>query len=129
MLLRFSLLALLLPPLSAHHSFAAEFDTSKPVVLHGRVTRVSWMNPHVYLWMDVADGSGKVTNWELESAAPNYLRNLGWNKDSLKAGDTITVRAFVAKDQPDLAKTDTVTFPDGTRITTGHADDSSAGHR
>ena len=114
---------------SAHHSIAAEYDNAKMVVLNGKITKVGWMNPHVYFWMDVADASGKVTNWELESAAPNYLMRLGWTKGLLKPGDVVTVRAYVAKDQANLAKTDTVMFPDGTRITTGHADDLSAGHR
>jgi len=83
------------------------------------------MNPHVHLWVDVADATGKMTNWELESAAPNYLRLLGWTKQSLKTGDTVTIRAFMAKDQPNLAKTDAVTLPDGRRVTTGHADDAA----
>jgi hypothetical protein len=125
---RLSLTALLLCPpalLLAHHSAAAEFDTSRPVVLSGKVTKVAWMNPHVHLWVDVANAAGKVTNWELESAAPNYLQRLGWTKQSLKAGDTVTIRAFVAKDQPNVAKTDTVTLPDGRRVTTGHADDGA----
>jgi hypothetical protein len=84
------------------------------------------MNPHVHIWVDVADGGGKVTNWELESAAPNYLQRLGWTKQSLKAGDTVTIRAYVAKDQPNVAKTDVITLPDGRRVTTGHADDGAA---
>ena len=111
--------------LLAHHSFAAEFDGSRPVLLHGKVTRVDWMNPHVYIWVDVADAAGSVTNWAIESAAPIYLERLGWIKHSLKAGDTVTIRAYVAKDQPNLAKTDTVTLPDGRRITTGRADDGA----
>jgi hypothetical protein len=126
MLPRLTLAALLLlpaAPLPAHHSAAAEFDTSKPVVLHGTVTKVAWMNPHVHIWVDVTDASGKTTNWDLESVAPNYLQRLGWTKQSLKAGDTVTIRAYRAKDQPNLAKTDTITLPDGRRITTGHADD------
>ena len=128
MLQRLSLAALLLIPaaqLPAHHSFAAEFDTSKPVVLHGKVTEVAWMNPHVHIWVDVSDARGNVTNWEVESAAPNYLQRLGWTKQSLKAGDTVTIRAFMAKDEPNLAKTDAVTLPDGRRVTTGHADDGA----
>lgn len=130
MLRRFLLPAILSAAAAlAHHSIAAEYDTSKPVVLHGTITKVGWMNPHVYFWMDVADASGKITNWELESAAPNYLMRLGWNKQLLKPGDVVTVRAYAAKDQANMAKTDTVTFPDGSRITTGHADDLSAGHR
>ena len=123
-----TLTALLLFPaarLPAHHSFAAEFDASKPVVLHGKVTKVAWMNPHVYIWVDVADAGGRVTNWAVESAAPNYLQRLGWTKQSLKTGDTVTIRAYMAKDQPNLAKTDAVTLPDGRRVTTGRADDDA----
>ena len=123
-----TLTALLLFPaarLPAHHSFAAEFDASKPVVLHGNVTKVAWMNPHVFIWVEVADAGGKVTNWAVESAAPNYLQRLGWTKQSLKAGDTVTIRAYMAKDQPNLSKTDAVTLPDGRRVTTGRADDDA----
>ena len=126
MVRRLTLAALLLfPPalLLAHHSFAAEFDGSRPVVLHGKVTKVDWMNPHVYIWVDVADAGGNVTNWAVESAAPIYLERLGWIKQSLKVGDTVTIRAYIAKDQPNLAKTDAVTLPDGRRVTTGRADD------
>lgn len=115
-------------PLPAHHSLAAEFDTSKPVVLHGKVTRVDWMNPHVYFYVDVADAKGAVTNWRVESAAPNYLRRLGWNKLSLKPGDTVTIRAFQAKDQANMAKTDSVTLPDGRVVTTGRASDNAAAY-
>jgi hypothetical protein len=123
---RVFLAALLLFPadvLRAHHSAAAEFDTSKPVVLRGKVTKVDWMNPHVHIFVDVADAGGKVTNWDVESVAPNYLRLLGWTKQTLKAGDMVTIRAYGAKDQPNLAKTDVVTLPNGRRVTTGHPDD------
>jgi Family of unknown function (DUF6152) len=106
-----------------HHSIAAEFDTSRVVVLKGKVTRVEWMNPHVHFWVDAVDVGGKVTNWELESVAPNYLRRLGWTKGSLKVGDLVTVRAFAAKDDPHLAKTDSVTLPGGRVVTTGRVDD------
>jgi Family of unknown function (DUF6152) len=126
MISRLSLAALLFLPaasLSAHHSAAAEFDSSKPVTLHGKVTKIAWMNPHVHFWVDVVDAKGNVTNWELESVAPNYLQRLGWTKESLKDGDTVTIQAFKAKDQPNLAKTDAVTLPDGRRVTTGRAVD------
>ena len=124
---RLILAALLFPAtlLLAHHSFAAEFDGSKPVVLHGKVTKVAWMNPHVYIWVDVADAGGNVMNWAVESAAPIYLERLGWIKQSLKAGDTVTIRAFIAKDQPNLAKTDAVTLPNGRLVITGRADDGA----
>jgi hypothetical protein len=94
---RLSLFALLLFPvalLHAHHSAAAEFDTSKPVTLRGKVTKVDWMNPHVFIWVDVPDASGAVTNWQVETVAPNYLRRLGWTKQSLKTGDIVTIQAF-----------------------------------
>ena len=118
-------LLLLLPmaTLVAHHSLAAEFDSSKPVVLHGKITKVDWMNPHVYIWIDAVDTGGRVTNWKVESVAPNYLQRLGWAKESVKPGDTITIRAYVAKDELKLAKMDTVTLPDGRRLTMGRADD------
>jgi hypothetical protein len=130
MIPRLTLAALLLFPavrLHAHHSAAAEFDSAKPVVLHGKVTKVDWMNPHVHIWVDVADARGKVTNWEVESVAPNYLQRLGWTKESLKAGDIVTIQAFKAKDQPNLAKTDAVTLPDGRLVTTGRAVDGVTG--
>jgi hypothetical protein len=73
--------------------------------------------------MDVADALGHITNWTIESVAPNYLRTLGWNKQSLKKGDTVTIRAFLAKDQPNLAKSDAVTLPGGRTVSTGHFDD------
>jgi hypothetical protein len=115
--------------LFAHHSAAAEFDTSKPVVLKGKVTRLDWANPHVHFWVDAVQANGVVTkvsiNWELECLAPNYLQRLGWYKNTLKVGDGVTVRAYQAKDQPHLAKTDAVTLPGGRTVTTGRVDDAS----
>lgn len=110
-------------PVLAHHSLAAEFNSSKPIVLRGKITKVSWMNPHVYVWIDAVDDSGKVTNWMVESAAPNYLQELGWVKSTVKEGDTLTIYGFVSKDQPRLAKMDAVTVPDGRRLTVGHPGD------
>src|SRR5579872_7307455 len=86
-------------PLLAHHSFAAEFDSSKPVTLVGRVNRVDWFNPHVFFFVDVTDARGKVTTWRIESAAPNGLMREGWRKESLKAGDPVTVEGYLAKDE------------------------------
>ena len=112
--------------LSAHHSAAAEFDISKPILLRGKVTKVDWMNPHVHFWVDAVEANGTVTNWELECVAPNYLQRLGWYKQTLKVGDIVSIRAFVAKDQPHLAKTDAITLPDGRTVTTGRVDDGAA---
>lgn len=85
-------------PCLAQHSLAADFDVSKPLLLHGVVTRVDWMNPHVRFFMDVSDESGKMTNWEFELGSPNTLMRSGWNRSSLKTGEEITVRGCRAKD-------------------------------
>jgi hypothetical protein len=84
-------------PLMAHHSFAAEYDSKKPVKLKGVVTKVDWMNPHVYFYMDVTDDSG-TANWGLEMGPPNGLQRSGWNKNTIKIGDEITVEGTLAKD-------------------------------
>ena len=86
-------------PLSAHHSFAAEFDGSKTVTLTGVVTKVEWMNPHTYFYVDVKDeASGKTENWALELGNPNALLRAGWTPNSVKIGDAVTVEGTRAKD-------------------------------
>src|SRR5712692_10941718 len=85
-------------PLLAHHSFAAEYDATKPIKLTGTVTKMEWMNPHARFYVDVKDESGKVTNWNFELGAIPVLLKQGWRKDSLKAGDQVTVEGFLAKD-------------------------------
>ena len=105
--------------LSAHHSFAAEFDRNSPVTLTGSVTRVDWGNPHIWVFMDVKDDTGKVSNWGVEGGAPNALFRNGWRKDSLKVGDTVTVEGFKSKDGLPRANADRVTLPDGRRVFAG----------
>ena len=85
-------------PLPAHHSFAAEFDQNKALTLQGVVTKVEWMNPHIFVYIDVKDDKGNVSNWSLEGFPPNTLYRQGWRKDTIKPGDTITVSAYSAKD-------------------------------
>jgi hypothetical protein len=111
--------------LSAHHSFAAEFDRNSPVTLTGSVTRVDWGNPHIWVFMDVKDDTGKVSNWGVEGGAPNALFRNGWRKDSLKVGDTVTVEGFKSKDGLPRANANRVTLPDGRRVFAG----SSSGDR
>src|SRR5215469_8092826 len=85
-------------PLAAHHSFAAEYDGAKPITLKGKVNRMEWVNPHSWVYVDVTDPAGKVTTWACETAPPNGLYRQGWRKDSLKAGDDVTIEGFLAKD-------------------------------
>jgi len=82
----------------AHHSFAAEFDANKALTLKGIVTKIEWMNPHTYFYLDVSDAGGKVVNWGMEMGSPNGLMRQGWTRNTLKVGDAVTVEGSQAKD-------------------------------
>ena len=83
----------------AHHSFSAEFDASKPFKMTGTVTKVEWMNPHTFFYNDVTDEkTKKVTNWAMEMGSPNGLMRQGWSRNTMKAGDAVTVEGSLAKD-------------------------------
>jgi hypothetical protein len=85
-------------PLLAHHSFAAEYDAKKPIELKGVITKVDWMNPHVYFYIDVKDESGKIDNWAFEMGPPRLLERGGWKKTTMKEGDEVIVNGTLAKD-------------------------------
>jgi Family of unknown function (DUF6152) len=85
-------------PAVAHHSFAAVFDDKKPIKLTGTVTKLEWQNPHTWFYMDVKDDTGKNTNWGMEMGSPNLLIRSGWNRNSMKIGDQVTIEGFRARD-------------------------------
>jgi len=85
-------------PLLAHHSFAAEYDAKKPFEMKGVITKVDWMNPHVYFYIDVRDESGKTVNWAFEMGPPRLLERGGWKKNTMKEGDEVIVAGTLAKD-------------------------------
>jgi hypothetical protein len=103
----------------AHHSFAAEFDAKKPVKLTGKVTKMRWVNPHAWLYIDVTDQKGKVTNWALEFGLPGSLYRRGWRPKDLPVGATVTVSGYLAKDGSPTANAQTVTLADGRRLFAG----------
>jgi DNA/RNA endonuclease YhcR with UshA esterase domain len=114
-------------PVFAHHSFAAEYDATKPVDVKGVVTKVEWTNPHARFYVDVKDEKGTVTNWNFELASPNVLSRNGWTRHSLKEGDTISVQGSKAKDGANLANARTVTLADGRKVFAGSATDNNEG--
>ena len=109
-------------PMLAHHSFEAEYDRNRPIVLKGKVTKVEWNNPHVYYYVDVTDEKGVVANWAVEIGAPNGLYRNGWRKDSLKIGDQVTVDAFRAKNGTNHVNGRSVVLADGKKIFSGQND-------
>jgi len=112
-------------PVLAHHSFAAQYDRSKPNTIAGPVTKIEWINPHARFFMDVKDESGKIVSWEVELGPPAGLMRRGWSRNTLKVGESVTVNGFVAKDGSNLTNAQTVTLSDGRKVFAGSSADGT----
>lgn len=110
-------------PMLAHHSFAAEFDDAQKVMLKGSVVKIEWQNPHIWLYLDVKDESGKDVRWQCEGGPPNTLTRNGWTKDALQPGDTVTIDGRRAKDGTNTCNARSVVLPNGHMVFAGSAED------
>jgi len=105
---------------SAHHSFAAVFDSDQPITMTGKVTSVEWMNPHFHFSLDVPAADGAVTRWRFEGYPPNMLVRQGWRRDvTLMPGAIVTVTGWLARSEPNLGAVRNVTFADGSTLAAG----------
>ena len=109
-------------PAIAHHAFAAEFDATKPVKFHGTVTKMLWVNPHAWIYVDVKKDDGTVEEWMIEAGTPNTLLRRGFTKESLQPGTEIMIDGYQAKDGARRANGRDVTLPDGKTLFLGSGD-------
>jgi uncharacterized protein DUF6152 len=114
-------------PLAAHHAFAAEFDSAQPVKVKGTVTKVEWVNPHAWIYVDVKDADGKVVNWHFELGPPNALFRLGWKKDAVPTGTQVEISGFRAKNAENVGNGRSIILPDGRELFSGGSGPGSEG--
>ena len=106
-------------PVVAHHAFAAEFDADSPVEFSGTVTKVEWINPHVWIHLDVKKDDGTLENWAFEAGTPNVLFRRGFTRNSLLPGTDVLVDGYQAKDGTNRANGRDITLADGTKLFLG----------
>ncbi len=111
----------------AHHSFAAEYDASKPITLKGNLTKTEWVNPHGWIYVNVPGKDGKPVNWAIEFGSPNALLRRGLRKGDFPAGMEVTVKGFLSKDGSATVNASSVTLPDGRNLYTGSSNPNSEG--
>ena len=111
-------------PVAAHHSFAAEYDSSKSITVTGEVVRLEWTNPHARVVVNGPDEKGVKKEWDFELGPPTTLMRRGWNRNSLKPGNVITVEGFRSKDEPSTANARTVKLSDGRQVFAGSSFDT-----
>lgn len=121
-------LLLAVTPLLAHHSFAAEYDSTKPVTLKGKFTKMDWVNPHSWIHMEVVNAAtGKEETWDIETGPPNTLYRNGWRKDAIKPGEEIQVVGSLAKNGSNTVNARSVRTPDGHTLLAGSSEGNSVG--
>jgi len=123
------LMLVLVVPARAHHAFAAEFDSTQPIKLQGVVTKIDWMNPHTWVYVDAKDEKGNIQHWQFETGAPNELVRRGWKRNDLKVGDTVTIDGFKAKKLVSntgvlTGNARSITLPSGLKVFSGSANDA-----
>ena len=106
-------------PLWAHHAFAAEYDASKPITLQGKLTKLSWVNPHGWIYVDVKNPDGTTTNWAVEFGGPNALLRRGLRETDFPLGIELTVNGYLAKNGQKIINGTSVKLPDGRSLFTG----------